>query len=142
MKHQKLCWVLVLIVAWVGTVLLVSSIFASDVQLIPREVLFGNPLKASPQISPDGKLLSYLAPVDNVLNVWVRTVGTEDDRPVTKDDNRGIRIHFWAADSKHIMYLQDVGSTWSVIKSAVRSYLVLFLSPSFSWIDMSNSPVA
>jgi len=90
-------------------VLLVSSVLASESELIPREVLLGNPLKASPRISPDGKLLSYLAPVDNVMNVWVRTVGAEDDKPVTKDDNRGIRAYFWAADSKHIMYLQDVG---------------------------------
>jgi len=109
MKHQNLSWVLVLVLAWVGIVLLVSPVLASESELIPREVLFGNPLKASPQISPDGKLLSYLAPVDNVLNVWVRNVGAEDDKSVTKDDNRGIRVYFWAADSKHIMYLQDVG---------------------------------
>ena len=41
--------------------------------LIPRKVLFGNPDKASPRISPDGKQLSYLAPVDGVMNVWVGT---------------------------------------------------------------------
>ncbi|TKJ46833.1 S9 family peptidase [Candidatus Aerophobetes bacterium Ae_b3a] len=109
MKHQRLSWVLVLVLVWVGVALLVSSVLASESELIPRKVLLGNPLKASPQISPDGKFLSYLAPLDNVLNVWVRTVGAEDDRPVTKDDNRGVRAYFWAADSKHIMYLQDVG---------------------------------
>ncbi len=32
--------------------------------LIPREVLFGNPDKAGARISPDGKRLSYLAPVE------------------------------------------------------------------------------
>ncbi|HUH01114.1 MAG TPA: hypothetical protein VML75_03905, partial [Kofleriaceae bacterium] len=42
--------------------------------LIPRAVLFGNPDKAGPQISPDGKQLSWLAPVDGVLNVWVAPV--------------------------------------------------------------------
>src|SRR5262245_10099433 len=45
------------------------------VALIPREKLFGNPVKASPQISPDGKRLAYLAPQDGVLNVWVKTIG-------------------------------------------------------------------
>ncbi|UCB53606.1 MAG: S9 family peptidase, partial [Candidatus Zixiibacteriota bacterium] len=54
-------------------------------------------------------MLAYIAPVDNVLNVWIRTIGAEDDKPVTKDTDRGIRIYFWAADSEHIMYLQDVG---------------------------------
>ena len=75
--------------------------------LIPRDILFGNPEKVAPRISPDGKLLSYLAPDKGVLNVWVRTAGKEDDRVVTRDRKRGIRIHFWAADSRHILYLQD-----------------------------------
>lgn len=43
--------------------------------LIPREVLFGNPERADPQISPDGTQLGYLAPVNGVLNVWIRTLG-------------------------------------------------------------------
>jgi len=81
--------------------------------LIPREVLFGNPEKAQPRLSPDGKRLAYLAPVDGVLNVWGGPVGSlvggEDYRPVTKDDKRGIRIYFWAEDNEHIVYLQDVG---------------------------------
>jgi hypothetical protein len=32
--------------------------------LIPREVLFGNPEKVSPRISPDGKRLAWIAPDD------------------------------------------------------------------------------
>lgn len=30
--------------------------------LIPRELLFGNPEKAGPELSPDGKRLAYIAP--------------------------------------------------------------------------------
>jgi dipeptidyl aminopeptidase/acylaminoacyl peptidase len=81
--------------------------------LIPREVLFGNPEMAQPRLSPDGRRLAYLAPVDGVLNVWVgpvdSLVGSEDYSPVTKDRKRGIRIYFWAEDNEHIVYLQDVG---------------------------------
>lgn len=109
MKHLKSFWIFIPVMLWGGVALLTSSCLATEPELIPREVLFGNPVKAAPTISPDGKLLAYLAPVDDVLNVWVRTVGAEDDRAITKDDNRGIRIYFWAQDSKHIMYLQDVG---------------------------------
>lgn len=76
-------------------------------KLIPKEVIFGNPVKASPEISPDGKLIAYLAPVNNVLNVWVRTIGKEDDRVVTKDTLRGVRFYLWAKDSRHLLYLQD-----------------------------------
>ncbi len=75
--------------------------------LIPREVLFGNPDKVSPEVSPDGTRLSYLAPDHGVLNVWVRTIGAEDDRPVTDDRGRGIRAYFWARNSKQIVYVQD-----------------------------------
>lgn len=82
--------------------------------LIPRDVLFGNPDKAGPQISPDGKQLAYLAPDNkNVLQVWVRSVkpakGEADDRKVTSDEKRGIRQYFWAHDGRHLLYLQDVG---------------------------------
>ena len=39
--------------------------------LIPREDLFGNPEKAAPKVSPDGKCLAFLAPNEGVLNLWV-----------------------------------------------------------------------
>ena len=42
--------------------------------LIPREILFGNPERARPQLSPDGQYLSYIAPDEkNILQVWLRT---------------------------------------------------------------------
>jgi dipeptidyl aminopeptidase/acylaminoacyl peptidase len=80
---------------------------SQDVDLIPRNILFGNPEKANPQISPDGSMMAYLAPVNNILNVWVGKVGSEDYQPVTKDTDRGVRFYFWAADNRHLMYLQD-----------------------------------
>jgi dipeptidyl aminopeptidase/acylaminoacyl peptidase len=75
--------------------------------LIPREVLFGNPDKANPRISPDGKRLAYVAPDEGVLNVWVRTVGLTDDHAVTKDRKQGIRAHAWAPNNEQILYVQD-----------------------------------
>lgn len=86
-----------------------SSQTSEQVKLIPREVLFGNPAKAAPQISPDGTRMAYLAPVDGVLNVWVGAVGSEEYNPVTHDTDRGVRVYFWAHDSRHILYLQDIG---------------------------------
>jgi dipeptidyl aminopeptidase/acylaminoacyl peptidase len=81
----------------------------TTIPLIPRNVLFGNPVKAGPRISPDGTRMAYLAPVNNVLNVWVGTVGKDDYQPVTNDTVRGIRSYFWAQDNRHILYIQDVG---------------------------------
>lgn len=76
--------------------------------LIPREILFGNPERTSPRLSPDGKYLAYLAPdQNNVLQVWLRTVGQEDDRQLTAGKKRGIRIFFWSYNPEQIIYLQD-----------------------------------
>src|SRR5579864_1807362 len=82
---------------------------STTTQLIPRKVLFGNPEKTGPQVSPDGTMMAYLAPVNDVLNVWVGKIGSDDYEPVTKDTDRGVRFYFWAADNKHIMYIQDRG---------------------------------
>ena len=85
--------------------------------LIPREILFGNPARSRPQLSPDGQYLAYLAPDDkNVLQVWLRSLEhatdqasgeASDDRQITNDKKRGIRSYFWAYDGVHLIYLQD-----------------------------------
>jgi dipeptidyl aminopeptidase/acylaminoacyl peptidase len=76
--------------------------------LISREVLFGNPEKIGPQLSPDGKRLAWIAPDSkNVLQVWVRTIGQDDAKAVTDDKKRGIRQYAWAENSKVVLYLQD-----------------------------------
>ena len=76
--------------------------------LISRDILFGNPEKVSPKLSPDGTRLAWIAPdAKNVLQVWVRTVGKEDDKAVTADKKRGIRQYLWAENNKTLLYLQD-----------------------------------
>ena len=84
--------------------------------IVPLEVLLGNPERLQPQISPDGTRMSYIAPVDGVLNVWVGTVGADDAKPVTNDTDRGIRGYAWAHDNRHLLYIQDSGGdeNWHV----------------------------
>ncbi len=83
--------------------------------LIPLTVLFGNPERVSPRLSPDGSQLAWIAPYHGVLNVWVAPVrpaqGVEWDaaRVVTDDTDRGIRQFAWAHDGRHLLYLQDTG---------------------------------
>jgi dipeptidyl aminopeptidase/acylaminoacyl peptidase len=82
----------------------------SQVPLIPRQVLFGNPDKAMARLSPNGQQLAYLAPVNGVLNVWVGPSGKPDEmKPVTDDTGRGIRFYAWAYTNEHILYIQDKG---------------------------------
>jgi dipeptidyl aminopeptidase/acylaminoacyl peptidase len=100
-------------------------------ELIPRSVLFGAPERADPQISPDGKQLGYLAPVNGVLNVWVRTLGKNDDRAVTNDTKRGIRNFTWQYDNQHILYTQDVGGdeNWRLYQTEIASKQTKDLTP-------------
>jgi len=111
MKNQKthLAAILCFLLSCLVVASCVSKVASTEPELIPREVIFGNPEKASPRLSPDGTMMSYRAPVNNVMNVWVGTIGKDDVRVVTRDTLRGIRAYFWAADNKHIMYLQDKG---------------------------------
>ncbi|MFZ5863626.1 MAG: S9 family peptidase [Nitrospirota bacterium] len=99
--------------------------------LIPRTVLFGNPVRTSPQISPDGTRLAFLAPVNNVLNVWVGSSDGTDAQPVTDDHDRGIRFYLWAADGHHIVYLQDIGGdeNWRLYAVHVDTKVVRDLTP-------------
>lgn len=77
--------------------------------LIPREVLFGNPDKAMARMSHDGKWLSWLAPVDGVLNVWVAPIDNlSAAKPVTHEKDRPIGGYFWAYTNRNILYAQDV----------------------------------
>ena len=84
-------------------------------ELIPRQVLFGNPERISPRISPDGTQLAWIAPHEGVLNVWVAPAGAETGvdwtaaKVVTDDTDRGIRMFAWAHDGRHLLYLQDTG---------------------------------
>jgi dipeptidyl aminopeptidase/acylaminoacyl peptidase len=84
------------------------------VELIPRSVLFGNPERVSPRISPNGTQLAWIAPLDGVLNVWVAPIGPggvdwATAQAVTEDTDRGVRVFGWARDGRHVLYLQDAG---------------------------------
>ena len=107
------------------------SVQAELPPLIPRNVLFGNPDKASPRISPDGKRLAYLAPHEGVLNVWVRTLGARDDRVVTADRQQGIRSLFWAPSSQQLLYVQDKGGdqNWHLYSVELTTGKVRDLTP-------------
>jgi dipeptidyl aminopeptidase/acylaminoacyl peptidase len=100
--------------------------------LIPRQKLFGNPSRAQAQISPDGRWLSWLAPKQGVLNVWVSPI---DDmaaaRAVTDDRKRGIRFHGWAATGSDILYIQDErgAEDWHIYAVSVESSEARDLTP-------------
>lgn len=81
---------------------------SESLPLIPRELLFGNPERTSPALSPDGSRLAWLAPdSNNVLQVWMKILETNEERVMTADKKRGIQVYFWAKDNRTLLYLQD-----------------------------------
>jgi hypothetical protein len=103
----------------------------TELPLIPLDVLLGNPTKASPKLSPDGTKLAYIAPVDGVLNVFVGTPGADDFAAVTNDRDRGVRIYWWAYDSKQLIYIQDAGGdeNWNVFLVDIASKETFNVTP-------------
>ncbi|MEO5754994.1 MAG: S9 family peptidase [Chthoniobacterales bacterium] len=88
--------------------------------LIPREVMFGNPERSHPEMSPDGAQLAWLAPDKNgVVNVWTGPLSGAEARLVTNEKHRPIQWYAWAGDARRILYLQDnagdeIDHLWSV----------------------------
>jgi len=75
--------------------------------LIPRQLLWGTPERTSPQLSPDGTKIAWLAAdKEGVQNIWTRPIGTDAPRPATHEA-RPIYWYAWAEDGAHILYLQD-----------------------------------
>jgi len=100
--------------------------------LISRELLFGNPDKITVRTCPDGSRISYLAPKDGVLNVWVGPIeDPEAAEPVTNDTYRGIRSYSWAHTNEHILYIQDKDGdeNWRIYSVNLRSGEIKDLTP-------------
>jgi dipeptidyl aminopeptidase/acylaminoacyl peptidase len=117
------------------TILLTNAVLAARADLpplIPRQVLFGNPPKAAPQLSPDGARLAYVAPSDKgVANVWVQTLGKDDAHMVTQDTRQGINNFGWAPDGQHLLYIQDLqgDENWHLFSADLGTKLVRDLTP-------------
>ena len=77
--------------------------------LVDREIFFGNPEYAGAQISPDGKYISFIKPLKDVRNVWVKGVDEpfEKARPLTAEKKRPIASYFWSRDGKYILFTKD-----------------------------------
>ena len=87
-----------------------GAALAQGVELIPRASFFGNPTKAQGLISPDGRWISWIAPRDGVLNIWVAPASDPSKaKALTEEKVRPIRQHFWARNSKLILFINDRG---------------------------------
>src|SRR5262245_47328247 len=76
--------------------------------LIPRATFTHVSRRDRPSLSPDGKWIAYLAPVDGVANIWLREVGGSNDRALTAEKIR-VAYYSWQGDGEHLLYLRDQG---------------------------------
>ena len=101
----KIC--LLAAAAFFAVVTAPSSSMAAE-NLIPLEDFFKNPEKSGFQLSPDGTRISYRAPWNRRMNIFVQKVGEETAERVTSATERDIPAYFWSGDDR-ILYLQDTG---------------------------------
>ncbi len=73
---------------------------------IPLKDFFRNPEKTSYHISPNGKYISYLAPYNDRLNIFVQETGSDSAKRITEATERDIYIYFWGNDNT-IIYQRD-----------------------------------
>ena len=79
--------------------------------LIDRELFFGNPALASPQVSPDGRWVAFLKERNGILNIHLVGWGEALDqaRPVTDEKERPPAGFTWTRDSRYLLVSQDSG---------------------------------
>ncbi len=82
--------------------------FAQMPALVDRELFFGNPEIGGAQISPDGKYIAFIKPLNDVRNVWVKGVNESFDKakPLTEEKKRPVGGYFWSWENK-ILFVKD-----------------------------------
>jgi dipeptidyl aminopeptidase/acylaminoacyl peptidase len=86
-----------------------SVISAQQPALIDRELFFGNPEIAASQISPDGKFISFIKPLNGVRNIFIKGINEPFSaaKPLTGETKRPIPGYFWSQDSKFVLFVKD-----------------------------------
>ena len=85
------------------------SLQAQQPPIIDRELFFGNPEIAGAQLSPDGKYISFIKPLNGVRNIYVKGINDPFTaaKPVTNEAKRPISNYFWSQDGKYILFVKD-----------------------------------
>lgn len=101
--------------------------------LLPRQLLFRNPEAATPRISPNGLHLVWIAPTNQIPNLWVRQLQTNQPtaRLLSLDPRGSIRQPTWQSDSQAVLYLQDAdgAGTLHLMQAHVPSGTIRDLTP-------------
>lgn len=72
------------------------------------EDFFKNPEKTGYQISPNGEYISYRAPYQSRMNIFIQKIGEDKTTRITSETDRDIPGYMWA-NNERIIYIKDVG---------------------------------
>jgi dipeptidyl aminopeptidase/acylaminoacyl peptidase len=100
------------LLSMIGALVLLPSVGNSALPpLVDRNLFFVEPEISGMQISPDGKYLSFLKPVDGVRNIWVKRTDEPFDkaRPITANSKDPTLNYRWTPDAMYILFMQDAG---------------------------------
>jgi dipeptidyl aminopeptidase/acylaminoacyl peptidase len=101
--------------------------------LIPRRVLFADADRSWVRISPDGTRIAFLAPIDEIQNLWVAPLAdVTQARPVTQVTDRSISSNYvWLHDNRHIVFFREQGGdeNWQAHRVDLQTGDVRALTP-------------
>lgn len=76
--------------------------------MITLEDFFRNSEQTGFQISPDGRHISYMAPYEERMNIFVRPVEGGEPLRLTAETERSVGGYMWA-DNERILFVKDTG---------------------------------
>jgi len=101
--------------------------------LIPRRLLFSAPERTRVEVSPDGKQIAFLRPVDGVQNVWLAPItDPAAERGLTRITDRDVFGQvYWPYDNNHVVFFREQGGdeNWQAHAVDVTSGEVKSLTP-------------
>lgn len=83
-----------------------NNIKTQALRTIPLRDFFKNSERSHYKISPDGKYISFLAPHNSRMNIFVQQRGIKDIKKLTEISDRDIANYFWG-DKNTILFLKD-----------------------------------
>lgn len=90
------------------TMIINMSVMAQKPEIIPLEDFFKNPERTSYNISPDGKYISFMAPYESRMNIFVQKTGSDKVTRLTSETKRDIAGYYWANNTR-LLYINDNG---------------------------------
>ena len=108
---------------------------AQQPPILDRQLFFGDPEITAAEISPEGKYIAFLKPLNGTRNIWVKKTDEPFTaaKPITHDTKRPIPAYSWSRDGRFILFVQDKGGD--------ENYNVYAVDPSQAK-DADNIPAA